>query len=99
MAVTVPLFRKDLKGTVEDIKQLYQACYHSAIVHYEEYTEGLIAGNALAGRDDMAITVAGNDERILLISTFDNLGKGASGAAIQNMNILLGLDETTGLAV
>ena len=47
----------------------------------------------------MAITVAGNDERILLISTFDNLGKGASGAAIQNMNILLGLDETTGLAV
>ena len=99
MAVTVPLFRKDLKGTVEDIKQLYQTCYHSAIVHYEEYTEGLIAGNALSGRDDMAITVAGNDERILLISTFDNLGKGASGAAIQNMNILLGLDETTGLAV
>ena len=99
MAVTVPLFRKDLKGTVEDVKQLYQACYHSAIVHYEEYAEGLIAGNALSGRDDMAITVAGNDERILLISTFDNLGKGASGAAIQNMNILLGLDETTGLAV
>ena len=99
MAVTVPLFRKDLKGSVEDVKQLYQACYHSKVVHYEEYTEGLIAGNALSGRDDMAVTVAGNDERILLISTFDNLGKGASGAAIQNMNILLGLDETTGLAV
>jgi N-acetyl-gamma-glutamyl-phosphate reductase len=99
MAVTVPLFRKDLKGSVEDVKQLYRACYHSAIVHYEEYSEGMIAGNALSGRDDMAITVAGNDERILLISTFDNLGKGASGAAIQNMNILLGLDETTGLAV
>ena len=94
-----PLFRKDLKGSVEDVKQLYQACYHSKVVHYEEYTEGLIAGNALSGRDDMAVTVAGNDERILLISTFDNLGKGASGAAIQNMNILLGLDETTGLAV
>jgi N-acetyl-gamma-glutamylphosphate reductase len=59
----------------------------------------LLLYNALSGRDDMAITVAGNDERILLISTFDNLGKGASGAAIQNMNILLELDETTGLAV
>jgi hypothetical protein len=45
----------------------------------------------------MEVTVTGNDERILLVSTFDNLGKGASGAAIQNMNIRLGLDETTGL--
>ena len=47
----------------------------------------------------MAITVCGNEDRILLISCFDNLGKGASGAAIQNMNILLGLDETTGLVL
>lgn len=99
MAVTVPLFRKDLKGSVEDIRQVYREQYHSAVVHYEEYEDGMIAGNALSGRDDMKITVAGNDERILLISVFDNLGKGASGAAIQNMNILLGLDETTGLVV
>ena len=47
----------------------------------------------------MQVIVAGNNDRILLISRFDNLGKGASGAAIQNMNILLGLDETTGLNV
>ncbi|MBQ3373287.1 MAG: N-acetyl-gamma-glutamyl-phosphate reductase [Oscillospiraceae bacterium] len=99
MVVTVPLFRKDLKGSVEDIKAVYRACYHSAIVHYEEYEDGMIAGNALSGRDDMRITVAGNEDRILLISVFDNLGKGASGAAIQNMNILLGLDETAGLVV
>jgi len=47
----------------------------------------------------MAVSVYGNEDRILLVSTFDNLGKGASGAAIQNMNILLGIDETTGLIV
>ena len=54
---------------------------------------------ALSGRDDMEIRVAGCDERILLISRFDNLGKGASGAAIQNMNLILGLDEKTGLVI
>ncbi len=99
MAVTVPLFRGDLRGTPEDVKQLYRERYHSAVVHYEDCGDGMIAGNALSGRDDMLITVAGNDDRILLISVFDNLGKGASGAAIQNMNILLGLDETTGLVL
>ena len=99
MAVTVPLFKKDLRGTVADIIELYKARYHSSIVHYEPYVDGNISGNSLSGRDDMEITVAGNEERILLISSFDNLGKGASGAAIQNMNILLGLEETTGLVL
>jgi N-acetyl-gamma-glutamyl-phosphate reductase len=99
MAVTVPLFRKDLKGSVEDVKQLYASCYAGPIVKYKEYDGGMIAGNALSGRDDMLITVAGNEERILLVSLFDNLGKGASGAAIQNMNLLLGLDETIGLVL
>jgi N-acetyl-gamma-glutamyl-phosphate reductase len=101
MEVVVPLFVKDLKGTPEDVKQLYRHCYHSAMVHYEETADesGFLSANALSGRDDMQITVCGNEERILLISRFDNLGKGASGAAIQNMNIMLGLDETTGLNV
>ena len=99
MAVTVPLFRKDLKGSVEDVRQLYAACYRGPVVHYEEWDGSMVAGNALSGRDDMVITVEGNEERILLISLFDNLGKGASGAAIQNMNLLLGLDETTGLVI
>lgn len=97
MAVTVPLFATDLRGGVEDVIALYKERYHSPIVHYDPWTGDMIAGNALADRDDMSITVAGNAERILLISRFDNLGKGASGAAIQNLNILLGLDETTGL--
>jgi N-acetyl-gamma-glutamyl-phosphate reductase len=60
---------------------------------------GFLSAGAFAGRDDMQITVTGNDERILLVARFDNLGKGASGAAIQNMNLLLGVDETTGLNV
>lgn len=99
MCVTVPLFKKDLKGSVEDIKALYRQCYNSKLVHYDENADesGLIAANTVSGRDDMQITVSGNDERILLISRFDNLGKGASGAAIQNMNILLGIDEAFGL--
>ena len=50
-------------------------------------------------RDDMEITVHGNADRVILTARFDNLGKGASGAAIQNMNILLGCDQTTGLVV
>ena len=57
----------------------------------------MLAANALSGLDSMQVMVTGNDERILLVSVFDNLGKGASGAAVQNMNIILGIDETTGL--
>ena len=66
----------------------------------ESDTEGgFYSAGALSGRDDMEVTVCGNDERILLIARFDNLGKGASGAAIQNMNILLGVNEAEGLVV
>ena len=99
MAVTVPLFRKDFRGGIHDLIALYQSCYAGPVVRYIPYDGGMIAGNALSGLDTMEITVAGNEERILLISRFDNLGKGASGAAIQNMNILLGLKETTGLVI
>ena len=53
--------------------------------------------NTLAERDDMEIFVSGNDERILLTSRFDNLGKGASGAAIQCFNLMCGAPEETGL--
>ena len=101
MEVTVPLFRKDIKGSMEDIKEVYREYYSSGLVHFEadDPEGGLLSGAALSGRDDMEIRVAGCDERILLISRFDNLGKGASGAAIQNMNLILGLDEKTGLVI
>ena len=101
MELTLPLFKKDIKGDMEDIKEVYREYYSSGLVHFEEDDPegGLLSGAALSGRDDMEIRVTGCDERILLISRFDNLGKGASGAAIQNMNLILGLDEKTGLVI
>ena len=101
MEVTVPVFRKDLLGTAEDIRQLYAEVYHTPVVYFESFSEDLamLPANQMAGRDDMVIRVAGNEDRILLTACFDNLGKGASGAAIQNMNIVLGLDQTLGLNV
>ena len=61
--------------------------------------EPIIYASTLAGKDSMRIQVSGHAEQTMVTAVFDNLGKGASGAAIQNMNILLGIDETTGLNV
>ena len=101
MEVTVPVFAKDLKGTMEDIKKLYADYYQGGLIRYTEETDpdGMLSASAFAGRDDMCVSVTGNADRILLVSRFDNLGKGASGAAIQNMNLLLGLNQATGLNV
>ncbi len=101
MEVTVPLFAKDVKGTLDDIKTVYKSCYNTALLHYDEESDenGFLSAAVFSGFDDMQITVKGNDERMILVARFDNLGKGASGSAIQNMNILLGLPETTGLKV
>ncbi len=101
MEVTVPLFARDVKGTIEDIKALYAEYYTGGLVHLidEDDGDGMLSAAAFSDRDDMAINVNGNPERILLTARFDNLGKGASGAAIQNMNILLGLNEATGLVI
>ena len=59
--------------------------------------EAFIPANTLSGTNNMQIFVYGNDDRICLCSRFDNLGKGASGAAVQCMNIMMGIDEGTGL--
>ncbi len=99
MEVTVPLFKHQLKGTAENVRDCYREYYDNGLVRFSDADEenGFLSAGALSGRDDMVITVCGNDDRILLVSRYDNLGKGASGAAIQNMNILLGVDEKTGL--
>ena len=99
MEVTVPLFASEINGGIARIREIYADCFRDGLVKFVETADegGFLSAGAFAGRDDMQITVCGNDERILLISRFDNLGKGASGAAIQNMNILLGVEETSGL--
>jgi len=99
MEVTIPLFKQMINGTKEDVCNLYQSIYHSPIIHFDENADesGFMTAAAFAHRDDLQITVTGNDDRFLLIARFDNLGKGASGAAVQNMNIVLGIDETIGL--
>lgn len=61
--------------------------------------ESVIYANTLAGKDSMRIIVSGHEKQTMVTALFDNLGKGASGAAIQNMNILLGVDDITGLNV
>ena len=100
MCVTVPLFKEQLSfGGMQEIKKLYKEKYNGPIVSYIEDTNegGFISANGIRGKDGMQITVCGNDDRILLIARYDNLGKGASGAALQCMNIMMGVDITTGL--
>jgi len=59
--------------------------------------ESVIYADTMAGTNNLRLIVCGNNEHTMVTALFDNLGKGASGAAVQNMNIMLGLDETTGL--
>ena len=101
MEVTVSLFGKDISCGIEEIKSIYQNYYKSGVVYFNENASenGFLTANALANKDGMEISVHGNDENVLLVARFDNLGKGASGAAIQNMNIVLGFDEKKGLNI
>ena len=107
MEVTVPLFASQLREsgtTVETIKEIYRDYYAAnGLVRFVDDPAaaegGFLSSAGLSGKDALEVSVYGNDERILLVSRFDNLGKGASGAAIQNMNIVLGVDETTGLVL
>lgn len=102
MEVTVPLFPEMLNGAgVEEIKNIYKEKYTGPIVYFaEDFAEnGFVSANKLRNKDSMEISVSGNDDRILLIARYDNLGKGASGAAVECMNIVLGTDIITGLEI
>ncbi len=100
MCVTLPLYGRLLtkKMSVNDLKSYFTEYYASSnFVDVSQEDTAYLSANILSGTNKMRLFVGGNDERIVLSSVFDNLGKGASGAAVQCMNIMLGLDERTGL--
>ncbi|MCM1267004.1 MAG: N-acetyl-gamma-glutamyl-phosphate reductase [Bacteroidales bacterium] len=105
MVVSVQLYADMLakKETPETLLAYYRKYYNNerfvmvSAADDEVAASGFLAGNGLSGWDGLKIYATGNEERIVVSSQFDNLGKGASGAAIQCMNIVLGCDEAKGL--
>lgn len=102
MAGTIMLQNRLLNGqpTAEDIceklQEYYEGEHFVSVLPFGENGKTLYA-NELAGTNYLKLVVCGNEEQTSVTALFDNLGKGASGAAVQNMNIMLGLDEATGL--
>lgn len=107
MIVTLPLYTHLCRKKVspKELQSILSAYYDGErfikVMPFgsENETEGFFSANAMSGRDDARIYVTGNDERLLVNAVFDNLGKGASGAAIQCMNLVLGCDEAKGLCI
>ena len=105
MEVSIPLHASQLncKHPMDEFLACLKAHYEgSPIVNVLGQAEvdamgGFIPSNALSGKDGMQLMVLGNDERIQLVSLFDNLGKGSSGAALQCLNLMTGVEETMGL--
>ncbi|MBR3281992.1 MAG: N-acetyl-gamma-glutamyl-phosphate reductase [Ruminococcus sp.] len=106
MVVSVPVQTRTLpkKFTAEQIHEMYAKHYEGAnmievmpLMSADEQKSFFLASNTLSGQNKMQVFVFGNDEQVLLCSRLDNLGKGASGAAVQCLNIMMGIDETTGL--
>lgn len=106
MVVSVPVQTRmlDKNITAEKVHEMYSKHYENAklvevmpLMTAEEQKAFFLASNTLSGQNKLQVFVFGNDEQILLCSRLDNLGKGASGAAVQCLNIMMGIDETTGL--
>jgi N-acetyl-gamma-glutamyl-phosphate reductase len=96
MCVTVPLYTELMKTvkTTKELKEFFKDFYAgSKFITVDDGEKTFLAANTFSGTNKMEIYVGGNDEQILLCSRFDNLGKGASGAAVQNMNVALGLAD------
>ncbi len=101
MEVTVTLCKEQVNGNIETIKEVYKNYYTGKLVYFNEKADenGFLSSKTMEFKDSLEISVHGTDENILLVARFDNLGKGASGAAIQNMNLVLGLPEEKGLNI
>ena len=101
MATTVMLHMSQLNGvfSLQQVQEIYQAHYagQKLVQAAPDTDTAKLYANAKAGSNSLSIVTAGNDGQFTVTALFDNLGKGASGAAVQNMNLMLGLEETTGL--
>ena len=106
MTVTVGLHTRALAKsvTLQDVWQMFNVHYKDArfvqvapLMGEGVLPEQFIPADTLAGTNNMQLFVYGNDDRIVITTRFDNLGKGASGAAVQCMNIMMGINEATGL--
>lgn len=102
MATTIMLHNRYLKGqpTAQELCLILAAYYageQAVTVAPFRAEDDTLAANAFAGTDRLELTVSGDHDRTIITARFDNLGKGASGAAVQNMNLMLGLGETTAL--
>lgn len=103
MQVTVPLFAAQcVSGTTkEQIAALYRDIYRGPVVRFTEVPDegGFLSAASLSGKDSMQISVSGNEDRMLLLAVYDNLGKGASGAALECLNMILDTDPCEGLCL
>lgn len=106
MVVSVPVQTRMLDSslTLAEVNETLRAHYEGAklvnvhpLMPEDEQKSFFLASNTLSGQNKLEIFTFGNDAQILLCARLDNLGKGASGAAVQNLNIMMGIDETTGL--
>ena len=102
MATTIQLHNRYLRGqpTARELALILGAYYaKQPLVSVAPYSDApaYLAANALAGTDRLELTVSGHEGQTIVTARFDNLGKGASGAAVQNMNWMLGFEETRGL--
>ena len=101
MAVSVMLHNSELNGVqrAEDVwKKLSDRYAGEPVIHVHPFGwDGMISANTLAGSDALEVIVNGTAEQTVITALFDNLGKGASGAAVQNLNLMLGLPEPEGL--
>lgn len=99
MLVSVPLFGAQLNEgyTINDVKACLKKAYNGSdnIEYVEDISEnGFVDSNTLSGTDKMQVSVTGNEERMVLMARYDNLGKGASGATLQNLELVLSSDTT-----
>lgn len=103
MVVSLPVHTRLLtkRYTANDVRKAladyYADSFFVKVMPEDEPQDGFIGANNLSGTNFMEIFVSGNDDRLIICSRLDNLGKGASGAAVQCLNIMMGIDEKTGL--